>query len=101
MRSFITTAAVMLLLFAFADAQSGRRVKPTPTPEAKVEASPGDFSESVPQPKRVLPPSLIRGDNSSRNDSKASTPIPVPQSAPQEVSGDEVIKVDTDLITIP
>jgi Ca-activated chloride channel family protein len=101
MRSFITTAAIMLSLFAFADAQSGRRVKPTPTPEVKVEESPGDFSESTPQPKRIFPPSLIRGDNSSKNDSKTSSPIAVPDGTPQVVNGDEVVKVDTDLVTIP
>jgi Ca-activated chloride channel family protein len=91
----------MLSLFAFADAQSGRRVKPTPTPEVKVEESPGDFSESTPQPKRIFPPSLIRGDNSSKNDSKTSSPIAVPDGTPQVVNGDEVVKVDTDLVTIP
>jgi VWFA-related protein len=98
MKRFIALAAVVLTFIAFADAQSGRRVKPTPTPEKKIEDTPADYSESTPQPKRVLPPSMIRGDNSSINDNK---PIAVPNGTPQDVNGDEVVKVDTDLVTIP
>ena len=75
MRSFIALAVVVLSFFAFAEAQSGRRVKTAPTPEKKVEDSPGDYSESTPQPKRILPPSMIRGDHSSAGDNK---PIAVP-----------------------
>ena len=41
---------------------------------------------------------MIRGDNGSINDNK---PIAVPAGTPQEISGDEVVKVETDLVTIP
>jgi VWFA-related protein len=97
MRSIIAVAIVLLAFGAFAGAQSGRRVKPTPTPEKKVEDSPTDYSESTPQPKRILPPSMIRGDNSSSRDIKP----PVTTETPQVVNGDEIVKVDTDLVTIP
>lgn len=97
MRSIIALAMVLLAFVAFADAQSGRRVKPTPTPETKVQDSPADYSESTPQPKRILPPSMIRGDNSSSRDINP----PVTTETPQVVNGDEIVKVDTDLVTIP
>jgi VWFA-related protein len=41
---------------------------------------------------------MIRGDSGSISDNK---PIAVPAGTPQEVTGDEVIKVETDLVTIP
>ena len=98
MRRFIAVAVILLSFFAFAEAQSGRRVKAAPTPEPKVENAAPDYSESAPQPKRILPPSMIRGDNRSVSDNK---PIPVPNGTPEEVSGDDVVKVETDLVTIP
>ena len=95
-RIFALLLSVFLLACA-ASAQSGRRVKAAPTPEKPAEETPDQYSESKPLPKRILPPTLIRETRSENAPKDASSPTEAPTTATE---GD-VVKVDTDLVTIP
>ncbi len=99
----ISTAFLATYLFTLSvSAQSGRKVEPTPTPAPSRQEDSTTFSESTPQKKRpvyVMP--SLRGDLSSRSDKapvsgSSATTAPAPTS-----DGDEVVKVETNLITIP
>ena len=83
---------LMLVLSAGAFAQSGRRIT-EPPPQPKTESD-HDYSESKPQPRRTFyipkPKDAII----------AAPKSDVPQ-APASVGDDDVIKVATDLVTIP
>ena len=94
MRRLIALAASLLLFATMASAQSGRRVKPTPTPETRVEDSPAQYSESKPLPKRIIPPTLAR-------DTRSEIRAPASTDAPIEAAESDVVKVDTNLVTIP
>lgn len=79
-------------------AQSGRRVKPTPTPAGSsapsaAQGDDSDFSESKP----------TNGPTYSRKRAQqASQPIqPKPDNTVTDASGEDVIKVETSLVTIP
>jgi VWFA-related protein len=87
--------SIFLLTF-IVSAQSGRRVKAAPTPEAVTQDSPDQYSESKPLPKRIIPPTLIR---ETRSDNPANSTTPV--EAPTTPTEGDVVKVDTDLVTIP
>jgi len=87
----------VFLLTCVASAQSGRRVKAAPSPEAKTEDSPDQYSESKPLPKRIIPPTLIRETRTETTQKDTTTPAEASSTATE---GD-VIKVDTDLVTIP
>jgi VWFA-related protein len=86
----------VLVLTCFVSAQSGRRVKAAPTPEAVTEDSPDQYSESKPLPKRIIPPTLIRETRS-----ETAQKDPTPAEAPTTATEGDVVKVDTDLVTIP
>jgi VWFA-related protein len=103
MDRLITASLFLLGLVAVTIAQSGRKIEPTPTPVPVVVDDPLAYSESTPQKKRPIysMPSL-RGDTSPksqkapvRTDANATS---VPTAA---ADGDEVVKVETNLITIP
>lgn len=102
MRTFALIHITLLLALSIS-AQSGRRPEPTPTPAA-IKDDPAAYSESTPQKKRPVAvwPSL-RGDLLSKTPN--ATPSPTPKSsavkAPVANDGDEVVKVETNLITIP
>ena len=93
--------AVLFLLFSCSAlfAQSGRRVasKPEPTPQTVVEDQTPRFSESKPQAsRRNRPPlgfpKLGQGGTAQPKDTSDN---------PVEVGDDEVVKVETNLVTIP
>ncbi|MBA3353467.1 MAG: VWA domain-containing protein [Blastocatellia bacterium] len=102
MRIFAIAFSTFALAFTIS-AQSGRRIQPTPTPAPSSVEDPVTFSESTPQKKRPVAvwPSL-RGSIISKG---SSTPSPSTTNADSTVSvasdGDEVVKVDTNLVTIP
>ncbi|MEP6850247.1 MAG: VWA domain-containing protein [Acidobacteriota bacterium] len=77
-------------------AQSGRRVQPTPTPAVK-EDTPDDYSESKPNPKRLIAAPQFRVGASSTGSTDAGSNAGVQTSA----DDDDVVKVATDLVTIP
>jgi Ca-activated chloride channel homolog len=89
-RSFLTIFAI-LVLAGGAFAQSGRRVdaKPSPLPAPTVE-TPDQYSESTPRPGRIARP---------RAQPAQATAAPAGQAG--SGGDDEIVRVETNLITIP
>ncbi len=99
MRSTTTAILAFLLLSASVSAQSGRKIEPTPSPV--VVEDPSGYSESAPAKKRpqYTMPSL-RGDLS--NTSKKSSGDTAATASPTiSNDGEEVVRVETNLVTIP
>ncbi len=107
-------AAAFLIVFSFAlvaAAQSGRRVKsePTPTPPATDNQDSGDYSESAPsKPRSIYASPGYSGKKSDKAKAKAdqtklpTATAPVAPAPDQTTTADEdVVKVETNLITIP
>ncbi|MBC7901549.1 MAG: VWA domain-containing protein [Saprospiraceae bacterium] len=92
---------ISLGLVSAVSGQSGRRVQPVPTPDVKVDDTPS-YSESVPQKKRPryqIPSLRGTGDTNSRANSTSQN---IQTATPAEAgSGDDVVTVETNLITIP
>lgn len=93
--------AILFLIFCFTAisfAQSGRKIKPTPTP-VPVDRGPM-YSESVPTPRRArLKPSL-RGAGGVRETSDVKTAAADDQ--PEDLDDENaVVRVETNLVTIP
>ncbi|MEP6703718.1 MAG: VWA domain-containing protein [Acidobacteriota bacterium] len=101
----LTLFCLTLALIVSVSAQSGRKVEPTPTPVPVIQEDPLTYSESTPQKKRPVAvwPSL-RGD-SSRPTRATVGPAPKQDTAAAPVAaapaGEDVVKVETSLITIP
>lgn len=88
---------IVFSLTAAVSAQSGRRVKPTPTPLPEVDAA-DQYSESSPyKPRRVYPPALRGGSGAPAG---AREPVP-DNELPATVDGEDVIKLESALVTIP
>lgn len=92
---FTVFAVSALTLSSYA--QSGRRIAPAPRPTpgaVTADADEPDYSESIPVKSRISPvrPTLKNAD---------APPQPVAQSAPAAEPEGDVIKVDTDLVSIP
>lgn len=103
MMRIFSLISLTILLAVSISAQSGRRPEPTPTPSpAQDDAT--TYSESTPQKKRPVAvwPSL-HGDLLSKtpNAAPSSTQKSPSVKAPVTTDGDEVVKVETNLITIP
>jgi len=94
-------AVIFCFSVVLVPAQSGRRIETKPQPSVPVQATaPADegpiYSESIPQaPRRTRPPT---GFPKLGSDGKAKTATPT-EGTP--VGDDEVLKVETNLITIP
>lgn len=103
MSDLMKTVVFLLICFSAlhiaAFAQSGRRIQPTPTPIAKTEESSGDYSESITQKTRNRLPRpdfrSVGGKNDSSDDATTASTEGV------SAAEDEVVKVETNLITIP
>jgi VWFA-related protein len=96
MKRILIIGFLVLGLLSTGFGQSGRRIASTPAPaptEAKDDTP--DYSESKPQPPRpkYLKPALRNIDGSPN--SQTSEP------GPEIVDGDEVVKVETNLVNIP
>ncbi len=91
-----------LLISLSVNGQSGRKIEPTPTPVPSIREDPTTYSESVPQKKRPVSvwPSLRGGVGSNPQTATASNGKSTP-AAPNAADGDEVVLVETNLITIP
>lgn len=100
MKGQVIIGFLVLGLFSAAFGQSGRRITSTPTPApSRAESDVPEYSESSPQKPR---PKYIRP--SLRGDSDTSDMPPGPlssNSAPQVVSDDDLVRVETNLVTIP
>src|SRR5258708_5263321 len=99
----LSFAFLFLLVFgSFVFAQSGRRVTPAPAPSPTVKKDDtADYSESKPAPRRAARvterfPGIGDGGNTKTN-------APIPATPPATVAKDdgEVLRVETNLITIP
>ena len=95
--------AVLLFLSVLAVAglgQSGRRAGPTPKPTPRPD-DPEQYSESKPRPSRSRPAERFPGigDNSKPKPSPTSTGQTT--TVTETPGDDEVLKVETNLITIP
>lgn len=109
MKRFFILALIILGLTAISFAQSGRRTKPSPTnvPSTQTETTenstskatePTGFSETrASEPLSVLVPRRKKKSNDKKKDSKETKPV----NPTTDESGDEIIKVDTTLISIP
>jgi len=98
MKDLIKVSLLVLMLSAGGFAQSGRRTAPTPAPTPRPDV-PGQYSESKPRPPRSRPTERFPGigDNSKAKPSVTETE----QAAKPAAGDDEVLKVETNLITIP
>ncbi len=88
LRKLLNSFLIILAVFAAASAQSGRKVVPTPTPTPVQD--PATYSES-----KALP---------TRNRRQPTRDVPAAQTEQKtetQSTGDEVLRVDTDLITVP
>lgn len=87
-------------------AQSGRRVTaaPTPTPqEVVVTQQPGGYSESAPNSSRSISvsPSLKKEKNSKKEPKTQTQPAETTKPADSTGDDEDIVKVETNLITIP
>src|SRR5438552_4088065 len=99
MKKFVTAFLLLLAFIIAGDAQSGRRAAPTPAPTPKADDE-SQYSESKPRPARVRQVERFPGIG----DNSRTATQPVTETAPTKTStagDDEVLKVETNLITIP
>lgn len=96
MKRFLTAFLFSVCFVSVVSAQSGRRITATPTPPPAAADDPAEYSESKPnrQIRATSFPSL-------RNTSSNNQPLPPAQNAQNEAADDDVVKVDTQLVTIP
>ncbi len=97
MKPFIFAVLSIFLLAGLTSAQSGRRVTPqaSPTPAPRAEDDAPDYSESKQLAPRRMRPQL--GFPKMGQDANAK----IPTTTAGETVDDDVVKVETNLITIP
>lgn len=96
-----------LVVFNFtvvASAQSGRKTTPPPTLNVEVKQD-SDYSESAPNKPRsiyISPISRVKKEKKSKNEAKSQTQAPTaPQVVDANTDDGDVVKIETNLITIP
>jgi Ca-activated chloride channel homolog len=89
--------SLFLLAAGVASGQSGRRSAPTPTPTPRPE-DPSQYSESKPRPPRVRNIERFPG---IAGDAKPKAANETPTVAAAARTDEEVLKIETNLITIP
>lgn len=84
-------------------AQSGRRVQstPTPTPQIADKQDSGDYSESVPSISRPNVRNSKKDKKSEKETKPQTQPTPKTNTENTDVADEDVLKVETNLITIP
>lgn len=97
MKYLVPVFVFVTLLGGSGLAQSGRRSAPTPAPTPRPE-DPSQYSESKPRPSRVRPVERFPG---IADNSKPIPPAADTATAKAAAGDDEVLKVETNLITIP
>ncbi len=102
MKKFAAGLLFVLVVFSmFAAAQSGRRVAPPPPTTAPAATPEDDYSES--KPKKTFPVyANPRRDKAKKKDAKAPAATE-PNTAPAPATGEDgdVLKIETNLVTIP
>ena len=98
-----TLVIATFLLSLSISAQSGRKITPTPTPAPVVTEDPAEYSESTPAKRRPLPivPSMRGGSSQASSPDSKTRGAHTTTEAPTAVNDDDVVKVDTNLVTIP
>lgn len=102
MKKIFATIFLLPCLFAGALAQSGRRiVPPEPAADTTDEDKAIDYSESVPRKPRAryIPPSFGRDEDKSSG--KDPLPPVLSGSTPEQIDDADLVKIETNLITIP
>ncbi len=94
MRAVFSFVLLILLCCAAVSAQSGRRIKPTPTPAPQLSSAP-KYSESVPKKKRARISQTLRSGRGALPTKQAAA------AATDDDDSDAVLRVETSLITIP
>lgn len=96
MRNTLIVLALTIALAGVTFAQSGRRIKPTPTPVPVAQDDRATYSESTPKPKRPVwtPPSARLNQKPTMVNTK-----PIEDATADGDDGE--VKVDTTLVTIP
>lgn len=108
MKRFIVGLLFIFTFVSIGAAQSGRKVETAPTPAVTENQDAGDYSESAPNKPRAIYASPNYSRKKSKSQTKADAkPLPT-QTAPVSTSPnqtateeEEVVKVETSLITIP
>jgi VWFA-related protein len=98
----------LLVVFSFTfnvSAQSGRKAAPAPTRNVEVVKEDSDYSESAPNKPRsvyISPVARAKKDKKLKNETKPQTPAAnEPVTGETVPADDDVVKVETNLITIP
>jgi len=99
MKQFVAVCISVLALAPIASAQSGRRIEAAPTPIPSVDEQDFKYSESTPQKRRsVFPPAVLAENTGSKPAGASNSPA---NSATASADDGEVLKVETNLVTIP
>lgn len=98
MKRLTAACFATLLLIVSANAQSGRKIEPTPTPVPSVVDDPQTYSESTPQPKR---PVRVWPANVAQKSPTAPVLTGTKETTPTVDDTEGVVKVETNLVTIP
>ncbi len=96
---------VILGVSAAVFAQSGRRATPTPTPGTVQTADKDDYSESAPNQTPIYTPPAKRAKKDKSKNQTPTAPVLIgaeaETTAPNAEGEDEIVKVETSLVTIP
>ena len=94
---------IVLAIVSVANAQSGRKTHPAPSPTPAIVDDPADYSESRSQRQHAaaLTPSFRNASGQSAKDVPAIQPVNAQSTQAETETGEDVIKVDTNLVTIP
>ncbi|MDQ2746097.1 MAG: VWA domain-containing protein [Acidobacteriota bacterium] len=94
---------VLGIFSVFARAQSGRRPTPAPTPTPTAETPEDEYSES--KPKKTFPvytnPRREKAKKKEAKNTPAAAAEPTAAPAPPTDDGEDVLKIETNLVTIP
>ncbi|HXH69757.1 MAG TPA: VWA domain-containing protein, partial [Pyrinomonadaceae bacterium] len=108
MKRFTVGLLFIFTLVSIGAAQSGRKVTPVPTPIVAENQDVGDYSESAPNKPRSIYASPNYSGKKSKSKTKADTKSQSNQTTPvstatnqTETVDEDVVKVETNLITIP
>lgn len=106
MKRFFVFCLIIFSLAIVSAAQSGRRVKaaPTPAPTPQTGDDAGDYSESAPNkmPAIYARPRDIKNKSKNKTETAPNPTLPEAQTTGKTSTGDdEILKVETNLITIP
>jgi VWFA-related protein len=100
MKKFVVIWLVIVSLFSISAAQSGRRTAIEPATETiRTTETETDFSESVSRKPRIAAPEY--SNSKKRIGDRAEKKIESGLNSQNETAGDELVKIETNLVTIP